>query len=130
MSCSRTQHSLAGEGNYFEFGLVVSKEMSFYNISIYSSGSHYVQQSKSFCNFGRGHYKKQFYEIIKILGQWFSRFCSKIFLYLALVAICSEDQNHVCNFSREHYEKPFCDFILNMDQLLRRILCWLNIYLF
>ena len=40
------------------------------------------------CNFGRGYYEEQFFEIILNLGQWFRRrFCFKDFLSGALVAL-------------------------------------------
>ena len=32
------------------------------------------------CNFGRGYYEEQFFEIILNLDQWFRRCCLKIFL--------------------------------------------------
>ena len=40
------------------------------------------------CNFGRGHYEEQFYEIIWKLGQWFRRGCGlKDFLSGARAAL-------------------------------------------
>ena len=42
------------------------------------------------CNFCRGYYEDQFYEIILNFGQWVRRRC------------CSVERNHSCNFDREH----------------------------
>ena len=48
--------------------------MSFKDISVLSSRGHFVQLSGIVCaKFGRGHYKKQFCEIMLNLGQWLRR---------------------------------------------------------
>ena len=75
--------------NYFEFGLVVQEEVSFKDMFIWSSASHFVQQSRNICAIsGRGHYEEQFYEFSTNLGQWFCRSCClKKFFYGALAAL-------------------------------------------
>ena len=84
-----------GRGHYWEHSCEIVKqikpvfqvvqEMSFFKIYfILSSGDHFVQQSRSLCNFGRGHYTEHFCEIILKIDQWFrSRYHLKIFLILS-----------------------------------------------
>ena len=67
--------------NYFDFGLVVHREMSFRNIS-------YAQLWWPFCsavqshldNFGTAHYEEHSSEIILNLDQWYRRCHLKTFL--------------------------------------------------
>ena len=60
-------------------------------------------------------------EIILNLDLWFRmRCCLKIFLFLALVAICLAEQNHLCNFGSGHYGEHLSENILNLDKWLRR----------
>ena len=40
------------------------------------------------------------------------RCCLKVFLFLALVAFCSEEQNHFSNFGKRALEEHFCEIIL------------------
>ena len=49
--------------------------------------SFYSVECNHLCNFGRGYYEEQFYEIILHLGQWFRRNHLKNFLSGALVAL-------------------------------------------
>ena len=54
--------------------------MSFKGFSIFSSGDHFVQQSRThFGNFGKGGYEKHFCEIILKSGHWTRRRCLKVF---------------------------------------------------
>ena len=55
-------------------------------------------------NFGRGHYKEQFCEIILNFDQWF--ICRLKISYLELWRpICSAERNHLSNFGRGYHEE-------------------------
>ena len=60
--------------NYFEFGPVV--QMFFKDISYLELWRPFRSaQQNHLCNFGRGHYKEHFCEIILYMDQWFRRKC-------------------------------------------------------
>ena len=69
------------------------------------------------CNFGRGYFEEQFFEIILNLDQWSFKDISYLELWQPL---CSAEQNHLCNFGRRCYEEQFCEIILNLGQWFRR----------
>ena len=66
------------------------------DISIFSSGGHFVQQIGSLCNFGRGHYEKHFCEIILNLDPWFRRCCIKLFLINSLGGNFLQQSRTIC----------------------------------
>ena len=85
-----------------------------------------------FFNFGRGHYEELFCDFLFNLDWWFRRWCLKIFLYLALVAILfrlTAEWNGLSNFGRGHYEELFCDFFFNLDWWFRRWCLKIFLYL-
>ena len=70
----------------------VVQEMSFKDISIFSSGGHFIPA----VNFDRGQYEEHISAHILNLDQWFSICHLKIFLFLALVAsraVCKPPDN-------------------------------------
>ena len=76
------------------------------------------------CNYGRGHNKEQFCEIVLNLDQWFNRRCRYLELWWPF---CSEEPNHLCNFGIGYHEEKFFEIILNLDQWFRR--CYLKDFL-
>ena len=68
-----------------KFGPVVQEEVLFKDISDMELWPPFCSAEQNhLCNFGRGHYEKQFCEIILNLDQWFRRKCLlKIFLILS-----------------------------------------------
>ena len=70
------------------------------------------------CNFGRGHHKEHFFEIILKFDKWFRR-CRLKILSLGLVAILFSRADCVCNFCRGHYEEHSCEILLSLDQMFR-----------
>ena len=84
---------------------LVKEDMSFYDISIYSSGPKFVQRNGMVCLiFDRGHHEEHFCEIILDLNKWFRRrFCLMIFKLWR--PYCLEAWNRLCHFVRGHYEE-------------------------
>ena len=72
------------------------------------------------CNFGKGHHKEHFCEIILNLGQWFRRCHLKDFLSGALATLLFGSVEPLCNFERGHYRENSCEIILNLDAWFRR----------
>ena len=70
------------------YGPVVYEEMPLNDLSCLEHWQPFcLLEMNHLCNFGRGHYEEQFYEIILNLGQWF-RICRlKDFLFGALAAL-------------------------------------------
>ena len=66
------------------------------------------------CNFGRGYYEEQLWEIILNLNQWFRRRgLIKDISYLELWwPFCSAGLNHLCNFDVGYQEEQFCGIII------------------
>ena len=89
----------------------VAIDISFKDISIFSSGGHVV----FLINLGRwqsGHHKEHSCEIILNQGMSF-----KDISYLELWwPLFSAEWNHLCNFGPRLYEEHFCEIILNLDQ--------------
>ena len=50
------------------------------------------------CNFVKGYYEEQFFEIILNLGQWYRRCRLKDFLSGALASLLFSGAKHLCNF--------------------------------
>ena len=73
----------------FEFGPMVQKEILFKGIPYLELWQPFCSaEGNHLCNFCRGYYEEQFYEIIFNLGQWFRRRCRlKDFLSGALAAL-------------------------------------------
>ena len=68
-------------GNYFEI-LPLVTEMSFKGFSIFSSGDHFVQQSRTILAIlVKGNEEKHFCEIILKSGHWARRRCLKVFFF-------------------------------------------------
>ena len=77
------------------------------------------------CNFGKGHYEKQFCEIILNLDQWSrSRCCLKIFFIWSSGGPFGQQSETVCAILVEGImREEFCDFFLgggDLDQWFRR----------
>ena len=53
------------------------------------------------CNFGRGYYEEQFYEIILNLDQWFRRCLLKIFLIWSSGGLFVQWSRTICGFLEE-----------------------------
>ena len=69
--------------------------MSFKGVSIFSSGGHFVQQSQTILAFFvEDHPEEHFCEITLKSAHWCRRRSHlKVFLFLALAAICSAERN-------------------------------------
>ena len=75
---------------------------------IWSSRSPFVQCNGTiYTIFLKGHYEKQFCEIIFNLGQWFRRRCRlKRFVILSSgIPSVSVEWNHLFNFGRRHHKE-------------------------
>ena len=128
--------------NSFKFGLVV-QELSFKDFSIFISGSHFVQRSRTICEI----------LIDGIIFVWFDSLCpinnlsvikGRVFLgwtstklgFMFLLKDTTQwrwwgsnpqplglkSSNEPLRSLRWHYGKHSCDNILNLDQLFGRIL--------
>ena len=93
------------------------QEMSFKDISIFSSNGHFLQPNmEPFVKFWTiwGTFLWNYFEFGPV------KWRLKIFLLSALEAILLSRVNHLCNFGRGHYGEHLCEIILNFDQLFRR----------
>ena len=105
--------------------------MSFKGVSIFSSGGHFVQQSRTFLAFlVEDHSKEHFCEIILKSVQWYmSRSHLKVFLFLLWQPFCSVEQNDFSNLGRGSPKEHFCEIIWKSDHWSKRR-CHIKISLF
>ena len=77
----------------------------------------WLVEQNNLCNFGRGHHKKHFCEVISNLDHWFRRCCLKDFLSEALAALVFSGAKPF----RGHYGKHSCEVIFKFGPVVQEM---------
>ena len=127
--CSAEQNHLSmfGRGSSkYHFREIILKSADwpwrrchFTPFSFFSSDSHFVQRSRTILDFRHKFLKlasgEHLYEIILKSTHWpWWRCCSWVFLFLALTAVCSAEQNHFSKTGRRSSKEHSGEIILKL----------------